>query len=172
MTDNRTTELREKLTAEQVREAIERNFGKVAVLDDGKPVEWRDDWVCNVGINYKAIADELNATLGSDRLAFLEEKVKLQGDYIDKLTKEKNALFAQGCEAATRHAGQIDAMQRKLESATLGSGTCHEAMIDRFFRGCSECGYMWEFMYGIGRRERPNYCPNCGRRVIDDRQGD
>ena len=54
-----------KLTAEQVREAIERNFDKVAVLDDGNPVEWRDDWVCNVGINYKAIADELNATLGS-----------------------------------------------------------------------------------------------------------
>lgn len=53
------------LTAEQVREAIERNFGKVAVLDDGKPVEWRDDWVCKVGINYKAIADELNAELGS-----------------------------------------------------------------------------------------------------------
>lgn len=53
------------LTAEQVSKAIERNFGKVAVLDDGKPVEWRDDWVCNVGINYRAIADELNATLGS-----------------------------------------------------------------------------------------------------------
>ena len=52
------------LTAEQVRESIERNFGKVAVLDDGKPVEWRDDWVCKVGIDYKGIADELNE-LGS-----------------------------------------------------------------------------------------------------------
>jgi len=49
---------------ESIREIIERNFGKVAVLDDGKPVEWRDDWVCKVGINYKAIADELNAALG------------------------------------------------------------------------------------------------------------
>lgn len=53
-----------KLTAEQVRESIERNFSKVAVLDDGKPVEWRDDWVCKVGIDYKSIADELNATPG------------------------------------------------------------------------------------------------------------
>lgn len=52
------------LTAEQVRESIERHFGKVAVLDDGKPVEWRDDWVCKVGIDYKGIADELNAALG------------------------------------------------------------------------------------------------------------
>lgn len=52
------------LTAEQVREAIERHFGKVAVLDDGKPVEWRDDWVCKVAIDYRGIADELNAALG------------------------------------------------------------------------------------------------------------
>lgn len=53
-----------KLTAEQVRDAIERHFGKVAVLDDGKPVEWRDDWVCKVAIDYRGIADELNAALG------------------------------------------------------------------------------------------------------------
>lgn len=53
-----------KLTAEQVREAIERNFNKVAVLDDGKPVEWRNDWVCKIGIDYKAITEELNAALG------------------------------------------------------------------------------------------------------------
>ena len=55
-----------KLTAEQVRESIERNFSKVAVLDDGKPVEWRDDWVCKVGIDYKSITDELNAALGGE----------------------------------------------------------------------------------------------------------
>ena len=53
-----------KLTAEQVRETIERHFGKVAVLDDGKPVEWRDDWVCKVPIDYRGITDELNAALG------------------------------------------------------------------------------------------------------------
>lgn len=45
--------------------------------------------------------------------------------------------------------------------------TCHETMIDRFFRGCSECGYIWEFMYGIGNCVRPNYCPNCGKRVVE-----
>ena len=53
-----------KLTTEQVRETIERHFGRVAVLDDGKPVEWREGWVCNVGFNFRAIADELNAALG------------------------------------------------------------------------------------------------------------
>ena len=55
------------LTVEQVREAIERNFGKVAVIDDGgEKVEWREGWVCKVGINYQAIADELNAELGDE----------------------------------------------------------------------------------------------------------
>ena len=51
--------------------------------------------------------------------------------------------------------------------ATVGRGTCHEVAIDRFFRGCGACGYMWEYMYGIGKRVRPNFCPNCGRKVVD-----
>ena len=51
--------------------------------------------------------------------------------------------------------------------ATLGRGTCHETIIDHYWRGCGSCGYIWEFMYGIGRCERPHYCPNCGRRVVD-----
>ena len=64
--------------------------------------------------------EEIAATLGDERLAFLEEKVKLQGDYIYKLIKEKHELFAQNCEAATRHAAQMDRMKRELEAATLG----------------------------------------------------
>lgn len=50
--------------------------------------------------------------------------------------------------------------------ATLGRGTCHETVIDHYWRGCGSCGYIWEFMYGIGKCERPHWCPNCGRRVI------
>ena len=45
---------------------------------------------------------------------------------------------------------------------------CHETTIDKFFRGCSECGYMWEYMYRIGRRVGPNYCPNCGAEVVSE----
>lgn len=45
--------------------------------------------------------------------------------------------------------------------------TCHETTIDKFFRGCDSCGWMWEVFYGIGKRERPNYCPNCGAKVVD-----
>jgi len=50
--------------------------------------------------------------------------------------------------------------------ATLGPGTCHETIIDHYWRGCGSCGYIWEFMYGIGKCERPRYCPNCGRRCV------
>lgn len=54
-----------KLTAEQVGEAIKSNFVKVAVIDDGSDeVEWREGWVCNVGFDFQAITDELNAALG------------------------------------------------------------------------------------------------------------
>ena len=84
------------LTAEQVREAIERNFGKVAVLDDGKPVEWRDDWVCKVGIDYRAIADELNTR--AERTC----RVKASYDTADVDNRGSNAewyfAFTCGCE--------------------------------------------------------------------------
>lgn len=51
--------------------------------------------------------------------------------------------------------------------ATLGRGTCHETIINHHWRGCGSCGYIWEFMYGIGKCERPRYCPNCGRAVVE-----
>lgn len=53
-------------------------------------------------------------------------------------------------------------------AAKLGRGECHEIMIDRFFRWCGECGYMWEYMYSIGKRVRPNFCPNYGAKVVSD----
>lgn len=43
--------------------------------------------------------------------------------------------------------------------------TCEETEIEKFFRGCSNCGYMWEYMYGIGHRVGPNFCPCCGAKV-------
>ena len=51
--------------------------------------------------------------------------------------------------------------------ATLGRGTCREVKVDHYWRGCGSCGYIWEFMYGIGKCERPHYCPNCGARVVE-----
>lgn len=51
---------------------------------------------------------------------------------------------------------------------TRAERTCRETTIDEFFSGCDSCGYMWHFFYGIGKRERPNYCPNCGAKVVGE----
>lgn len=53
-------------------------------------------------------------------------------------------------------------------AATLGTGTCHEVKIDRHYRGCSECGNRWEYMYAVGWQIGPNFCPNCGRKVVGE----
>ena len=45
--------------------------------------------------------------------------------------------------------------------------TCSEVLVDKHFRGCSECGYMWEFMYSIGKKEGPQFCPKCGSKVVN-----
>lgn len=55
--------------------------------------------------------------------------------------------------------------------ATLGRGTCHavfevDAMSEDERIGeyvCSECGET----FGDGRDQRPRYCPNCGRKVVE-----
>ena len=55
--------------------------------------------------------------------------------------------------------------------ATLGRGTCHavfevDAMSEDERIGeyvCSECGET----FGDVRDQQPNYCPNCGRRVVE-----
>lgn len=51
------------------------------------------------------------------------------------------------------------------QAVMLGTETCKEVKIDRYWRGCGECGYIWEHMYAMGKCTRPNFCPNCGKRV-------
>ena len=53
------------------------------------------------------------------------------------------------------------------QAVMLGTETCKEVKIDRYWRGCGECGYIWEYMYAIGKCARPNFCPNCGAKVMD-----
>lgn len=56
--------------------------------------------------------------------------------------------------------------KRDEREATLGRGTCHEVIVDEYWRGCGNCGYVWEYMYGIGKCTRPNFCPRCGAKVV------
>ena len=54
--------------------------------------------------------------------------------------------------------------------ATLGRGTCENIgyYIDSTRFKCSACGYNGWTRYAADGEDRvPNYCPNCGRKVVD-----
>lgn len=58
---------------------------------------------------------------------------------------------------------------KQAVEATLGRGTCRNVgwRIDLDEFECSECGYDGWTKWAIDHRDRvPNYCPNCGRRVV------
>lgn len=47
-------------------------------------------------------------------------------------------------------------------AATVGCGTCHDAAGKQMkFFACSVCG-------GTIERKHPRFCPNCGRKVVDE----
>lgn len=59
-------------------------------------------------------------------------------------------------------------------AATLGAGTCHPIISDNLtesegtgdaWADCSECGHLL-YVLTDPNSEPPNYCPNCGRKVI------
>jgi len=67
------------------------------------------------------------------------------------------------------------AIADELNAAMVGRGTCHDkGNIERFI--CSECGCRldlqdddWEATMWLDEAAMvPNYCPNCGRRVVDE----
>ena len=74
-------------------------------------------------------------------------------------------LSVKGCVKPTQ--GHYDGMTpEQAVEATLGRGECHEVIVDEYWRGCGNCGYVWEYMYGIGKCTRPNFCPRCGAKVV------
>lgn len=59
--------------------------------------------------------------------------------------------------------------------ATLGRGTCHPIVSDNLnesegmgdaWADCSECGHLL-FVLTDPNSKPPNYCPNCGRKVVN-----
>ena len=59
-------------------------------------------------------------------------------------------------------------------AATLGPGTCHPVISDNLnesegtgdaWADCSECGHLL-FVLTDPNSQPPNYCPNCGKRVV------
>ena len=55
-------------------------------------------------------------------------------------------------------------------AATVGRGTCHD--VGRYCFTCSECGHTTSEPHHMFNRNdpnvMPNFCPNCGRKVVDE----
>lgn len=85
---------------------------------------------------------------------------KLYGDAVDWYGVYCNKQFCGYVSGQSTEAEAIAAWNTRAER------TCRETTIDKFFNGCDSCGYVWQFFYSIGKCERPNYCPNCGAKII------
>lgn len=68
-----------------------------------------------------------------------------------------------------------NATPEQAVEATLGGGTCHAIISDNLtesegmgdaWADCSECGHLL-FVLTDPNSEPPNFCPNCGRKVVD-----
>ena len=82
---------------------------------------------------------------------------------------EISEYYCGGCGwKVTDHDSYCPECGGALHKEPLGPWECREVMINRHWRGCSECGYVWENMYAAGFQTGPNYCPMCGRKVVDE----
>lgn len=71
--------------------------------------------------------------------------------------------------------GYVNVTPEQAIAATLGRGACHAIISDNLnesegmgdaWADCSECGHLL-FVLTDPTSEPPNYCPNCGRKVVD-----
>lgn len=88
---------------------------------------------------------------------------------------QSNRAYIDGGQARwlTDIADKIDAKHEQAIAATLGRGTCewvleHSGTLYDKWR-CSNCGYLFvesRVDQGIKDDFDPNYCPNCGAKVV------
>lgn len=73
------------------------------------------------------------------------------------------------------HMRVADLTPEQAIEATLGRGTCHAIISDNLtesegmgdaWADCSECGHLL-FVLTDPNSEPPNFCPNCGRRIVE-----
>ena len=212
MTDNRTTELLRKLLRERGVEYTTSDDERA--YDEPAKTTW-DFVLCGLEMTVTATEfvdvegktylemdfhhaftpeQAIAATLGDERLSSLEEKAKLQGDYIYKLLKERDELCGgkltaeQVRETVEKHWHDLSAEYDMPEAtalpeysydwqaiadelnAMLGSGTCHMDYIDEYERPSGEEDYLCECSE-CGSQEwepahdLPLYCRKCGKKV-------
>lgn len=107
--------------------------------------------------------DEREATLGRGTMT--------ADDVRDLIERHSDACGGNGRDF---HNGAYVAIVDEL-NATLGRGTCHPVTNDNLnesegtgdaWANCSECGHLLCVLTDP-RSQMPNYCPNCGRRIVE-----
>ena len=157
------------LTADDVRDLIERH-------SDASGGNGRD---FHNGA-YMAIADELNATLG---LCNCSNSERTDAPSLPYWWTHDGTLHVELPKLPESISVRLpDQRDREVHSArvwqyTRDSGTCHDEGDPGDFC-CSECGVRMftdtsdtYTMIAADERtiiKRPNYCPNCGRKVVDE----
>lgn len=145
----------EKLTAEQVRKAI-FNGSSYASYDGAK--YYAD------GISMQAIADELNAMLGDERIKRLENLCRDM--YLDLLAEMPESLLVN--RLIQMHELGVDVYDDEdynilLDELGVSKQTCN-LIEDGDLLRCSNCGaasrkQSWEYW---------KFCPNCCAKVVSE----
>jgi hypothetical protein len=138
-----------ELTAEQVREAWTGNLKRDCLYDPPMP-----DW--------QAIAEELNALLGSEHHAY-EQRITGDGsDWGEIMRNAYDGLMVTACESCTPE--QVEQLSDYIR-AELGSGTCgaevRESAWGGYTRHCGNCGADLD----CDTRNKQRFCPSCGKRI-------
>jgi DNA-directed RNA polymerase subunit RPC12/RpoP len=130
------------LTAEQVRKSIESRFDF-------------DVWVPKE--RWQAIADELNAKLGSGTITAEQVSVHLKAMAYDLQSPNPFKSLEEKQEIIEKYANEI---------AELGSEICDAVRDERTQTiVCSKCGGGGLTIPNKGQKAMRNFCPNCGARI-------
>ena len=165
------------LTAEQVKwihEIIEKHWHDLSAEYDMPEATALPEY----SYNWQAIADELNAELGSGKAKDLLLRTfglaQMMYDCWLEECKAGDNVDVSACNAYSYEFDQIAQAMFDMgidpnggdyyRSAELGSGTCHAIAIynmnDEWCGDkCSACDYEWY-------EDEPNFCPHCGRKVV------
>lgn len=117
------------------------------------------------------------AATGDLRRMLDERGVEWEEEGPNKTRWSHDGIEYVACNAWPRNGGatrlilHANLTPEQAVAATVRRGTCHATPnppVPKHWTGCSNCGSVWDFFYNIcGYMGPPNFCPNCGRKVVD-----
>lgn len=172
-----TDELRAELTKRGVEWKAPSSFDGTARYDTTAGGYWFHEFDGKITIHGLTPAQAIAATLGSEDTYTRED---VEGAFVSGYSLGLDMFDSSKPEKGwNQNERNLDEEMEDLgwvrkDAATLGAGTCHAIISDNLtesegmgdaWADCSECGHLL-FVLTDPNSEPPNYCPNCGRRVV------